>query len=161
MQVKSQATQYVTEVRVASILPIVPNMHSEKNRRPTCPQKSNSISSFVILSWNRYPMWPESEGLRCRYAQHGITNAVLYASCLNVEQWKAERSQDAQSECCHVSSETQRFGHLFFRPSAHLPYKTSANCFVWSIPSTSCPGSCSCLTVHTSSAGSSEDWRRR
>lgn len=53
------------------------------------------------------------------------------------------------------------FGHLFFRPSAHLLYRTSANCFVCSRPGMSSPGNCSGLSVHISSVGSNEDCLRR
>ena len=66
-----------------------------------------------------------------------------------------------RNEWCYASFETHKFGHLVFRPSVHLPYKTSASCFACSIPSTSSPGSCSASSVHTSSAGRREDWRRR
>lgn len=50
-------------------------------------------------------------------------------------------------------------GHLFFRPSAHFPYSTSANCFVCFIPGIALPGKSFCFSVHVSSVGIS-DWRR-
>lgn len=47
-------------------------------------------------------------------------------------------------------------GHLFFRPSAHFPYSTSANCFVCFIPGIALPGKFFCFSVHVSSVGISD-----
>ena len=75
-------------------------------------------------------MWLEIDGLSCRYAQHGVMNAALYASCLNVEECKAERSRDAQSDSVmHLSRLTGlAICSSSLRPTCHTKHQLFASC---------------------------------
>lgn len=74
---------------------------------------------------------------------------------------RTSRSLRKYKKTTNYEGDQPTFGHLFFKPSAHFPYRTSDNCFVCAMPGVIWPGKLVCFSVHTSSGCIKEDWRRR